>query len=51
LPWCAADAEWTLTLVDPPADLNLYVATDARVLIFREWARDHLDSAYLCRAA
>jgi hypothetical protein len=25
LPWCAAGAEWTLTLVDPPADLNLYV--------------------------
>jgi hypothetical protein len=26
----------TRTLVDPPADLNLYVAADARVLIFRE---------------
>jgi len=40
LPWCAAGAEWTLTLVDPPADLNLYMAADARVLIFRERARD-----------
>jgi hypothetical protein len=39
LPWCAAGAEWTLTLVDPPADLNLYVTADARVLIFRERAR------------
>ena len=40
-------AEWTLTLVDPPADLNLYMAADARVLIFRERARDQLDTGYL----
>jgi hypothetical protein len=40
-------AEWTLTLVDPPADLNLYMAADTRVLIFRERARDHLDTGYL----
>jgi hypothetical protein len=50
LPWCAAGAEWTLTLVDPPADFNLYMAADARVLIFRERARDHLDTGYPCRA-
>ena len=35
---------------DPPADLNLYVTADARVLIFRERARDNLDTGYLCRA-
>jgi hypothetical protein len=39
-----------LTLVDPPADPNLYVTADARVLIFHERARDHLDTGYLCRA-
>jgi hypothetical protein len=26
LPWCAAGAEWTLTLVNAPADFNLYLA-------------------------
>src|SRR6266852_1550945 len=50
LPCCAAGAEWTLTLVDSPADLNLYMAADARILIFRGRARDHLDTGYLCRA-
>jgi len=50
LPCCAAGAEWTLTLVDSPADLNLYMVADARVLIFHERARDHLDTGYPCRA-
>jgi hypothetical protein len=37
-------------LVDPPADLNLYMVADARVLIFHQRARDHLDTGYPCRA-
>jgi len=31
------------TLVDRPADLNLYLVAAARVLIFHERTRDHVD--------
>lgn len=35
LPCCAAGAGWTLTLVDPPADLSLFLVADARVPAFQ----------------